>query len=120
MGVSTNGDNCKHEKIITFSTDHDGGIGYGCDNKDCGLAFNENEVAILTKAQHQAREGVVKAARKKRKLYHKWENMKYEGETDNKFLIFTDKKDAVWDEFKAELEKLDKALDALDKGERDG
>ena len=50
---------CKHKSIITFSTDHDGGIGYGCDNKGCGKSFEEKEVVILTKAYKKLMQDVI-------------------------------------------------------------
>ena len=108
---------CKHEKLELRISWLGEDVKYLCQEPSCVMRFESNQVVILTKTQYALTQAVVELARKKRKLYKEWEAMEYKGEINNEFLIFTDKKYAIWKKFNEAIDELDKALDALDKGE---
>ena len=110
--------NCKHEK---FRVNYAKGA-FECLGHGCRIFFEAEDIVIIPDKTYQLMQDVIEAAIEERMLYKEWEGMQYEGETDNKFLVFTDMKDAVWRMFKDKLIELDnaiKALDALDKGDNE-
>ena len=114
-----NGKDCKHEKIGVEIEIHGKVyiLEFVCENGNCTQIFDENEVVILTKEQHQLREDAVDAVTAEKNKYNEWVGMEHEGEIDQSFLIFSDKKKAVYREYRVLEQKSNDALGAL-KGDK--
>ncbi len=114
MSDSDNGKDCKHEIDYFTCEDIDGRIHveFGCANKECDTLKKE-DIVIHTKAYDQAREDVITDVKAEKDKYNEWIGMEWEGEIDQAFLIFSDKKKDVYKEFRVLEKKANEALDAL-------
>ena len=104
---------CKH-KEIGVEIEYQGNAyieEYVCKNENCTKIFGD--VVILTKERHQQLVGVVGALKAEKDKYNEWVGMEWDGEIDQAFLVFRDKKKDVYNEFRELEKKSNELLDAL-------
>ena len=105
---------CKHEKGIRaevhLTTLGSHVVGFIC--RGCGII--EEDVVILTKAQHQLMQDVISLASDLRMYYKEWVGMKFEGESGSiAYLEFIDKQNVARESYYNTRDMLDNALDEL-------